>query len=806
MSWLLLKILSWLPEILYDLFVELFGSYLDRKLPTYLTSNFFKSSKSAYKKNLIDIANVMPFLYKDLKVEVLNDFANIEVERITIDTKNFEEKSFFNNSLNSMLKDAKRVIFLGNAGIGKTTFQRHSILKILTNKKEVDFLYPQENPLPFYIPLKAVDDSRRFPILNYILNNQTLFSETRSKSLKQLLKIVKNQGIFLFIDGYDEIQFLGGNTNFVKNELNLIFTSKHFTPITQIPKKPTEKDFYESIPSCRVWLSSRKEFYKLYPLQLERRVETRGLNVVAVAIRGIYENRYQLILNIFKKYPDHKHLLSAKFFLKEIDNADDKGMIDLSYNPLFLTIMSYVYVRKVIDKKDYKVKSAKNYYDLITECIDLLLIDLDKHKAIGLNEPDKEAELNIRNAYVLEKKEFLPYFATELFFDSKPVFDIHYLNKKVVRFFELNPNFDKSVEIIKRLLNDPYNKINFSYQLILQGLFVLIDKQNHIDLYDFPHKRFREVLAIQYFEKFGYDLLIENADKENLSELWVAIFQISKQRENLFYALLKYSKISTKPDYVSKLLINCLKQVSPNFPSSRILEKFITHCIESNSSFNLSSDLLEVCGFQFSKFFSEYIHRKFYESLENKHLFSMSICCFFILKFNEPLMEELSEKVFLPLLEEKNDFANQIILTYPKIAKFINQSIQTNDFTKYLIYISGLYSDILSKIPENELFQKNHFSEDCFIVTEIIVNNLKTPEKVEEVQQTEFNKFKTRIKGKVFFDVSFLDNLPYPWSVESRKIILEKSRINYLIYEEIVKLLLEYYKKTEKKMKIFNDW
>ena len=154
----------------------------------------------------------------------------------------------------------------------QTTFQRFTILTILRNKSKPDFLGTKESPIPFYVPLKAVENIVEFPILKYLIANSSFLSRmNRTEALKKLRGYAEKSRLFL-LDGYDEIQFAAGQggAGFIQQELNLIMGTERFPAYTLNPddKKAGFKDLYVSLSKCRVWLSSRWEFYEQHRLEM----------------------------------------------------------------------------------------------------------------------------------------------------------------------------------------------------------------------------------------------------------------------------------------------------------------------------------------------------------------------------------------------------------------------------------------------------------------------------------------------------------------------------------------------------------
>jgi predicted NACHT family NTPase len=354
----------------------------------------------------------MPFIYKDLEAEVINDFVDVEFQNLEIGNLRLMAAS---DRLNlddyERLRRYNHVLFLGNAGIGKTTFQRRAIITLATKRKDAQFVWDGEVRLPIYVPLKAIDNSAPYPILNYILRYNPLFSQ--AGGLEKLIDLASHRKLSLFLDGYDEIPFTGGGSNFVQIELGLILFPASIEE--SVVKNTTFKEFYEALPETRVWLSSRREFFEQNPIPCPTAKSMNPTRLTAVELIGIGNNRIKLAKNIFDKYrrraKKYEEILSEEYFLFDIESSNDNELKRLSYNPLFLTVMCYIYAQKAIDANSFKVTWANNFEGLVFECINLLLNDLHEIKARDLPAAHRAALLTRRNAFLEEKQLFLQYFA-----------------------------------------------------------------------------------------------------------------------------------------------------------------------------------------------------------------------------------------------------------------------------------------------------------------------------------------------------------------------------------------------------------
>lgn len=486
------------------------------------------------------------------------------------------------------LKRNLKLLFLGSAGIGKTTFQRRTILTIINNKSDSKFLYGKEKPIPLYIPLKAIDNSDQFPIYRYIVNNNPLFANRFG--LDRFIRYAESRLLFLFIDGYDEIPFTGGTRNFVQEELGMLLGLV----------QPGKNTHYEALANCRVWLSSRKEFFEKNPIaSIGSKSNTHKEGIAAIELKGIGNNRIKLVSKIFDKYrirsKEYYEFLNEEYFLFEIDDSDDEIKY-LSYSPLFLTVMCYIYAQKAVDEKNHKVEWAKKFDDLILECCELLLNDLDENKARDLPKAHKQALLTRRNLFVEEKKLFLQYFSIQLYFDNKPVFTMPYLKEQLREFFEVE---FKLPTILQDLDNDSASKPNIALQLIYQGVFVLVDTSRDEMFYDFPHRRFREVLASKYINTpERYERLLANAERKQFGEFLTVFFKseiysdLNFHNETLTLILHKALDHVVDKSFVGITLQFINLKPSHHNPS-KIITRFLTDAVLSDKQFRVSIKLLK---------------------------------------------------------------------------------------------------------------------------------------------------------------------------------------------------------------------
>lgn len=853
--WLLGKVGGFLWKLTDKVFVSVIASKVKDKLPASVSKKIKDKlpanmrgliegpSLQTYLKGLESALKGMPFIYRDLKEDVLNDFVDVTSQPIDLSTLK-DKKSYFGAEvgygeleLNERLKRSKKVLFLGDAGLGKTTFQRYIILNIINDRANVKCLEPKENVIPFFVPLKIVDNSKPYPILRHLLEKCSLLSP--ETGLRTLVQYARQQRLFLFLDGYDEIQFIGGKQgqNFVRDELSIMLMSgNYFTLDSNVPDELKPEDFYESLASCRIWLSSRKQFYdderhRLTPpppkgvkllskavmppetqpqlstaLKANRQVgEYKTPELFALELRGIGNNRVRLVRNIFSRYKEieeYKNLFSEKYFIDQIDEAPDKEISVMSNNPLWLTVMCYTYARKVIDKQDYRIQAASNFYDLVSECINLLLYDLDEDKARHLPDADRAGLLNTRNDFFPEKKAFLDYFASQLFIaeeTTKAVFDKDYIISRALEFFESHREFVDSERILNGLRGDVTNNPHFVDQLLFSGIFVIVDKQGDNTIYDFPHRRFREVLAAGHFHKYGYEPLILNLRKEGLSELLYVFFNRSSSQDEILGVLFDKLIEEPKSEYYTSLIKNCLKQSPPSYSPNRAIQKFLIKAIRADVPVALPVEISSCLKTDAD--FSDTLSDLFKESLGEEKLTSTMLCSYLLSRYDGSRLRELISTTLVPSLENRNRCAIQIVLGFGWIADYVEKRKNSQEFTDLLFYLKKVYPIIVQEYKGLPLAPKGQKPRSCYIVTDYVIKSVKNfalrmgmdvEEKIDEGLM--------RHKHKVYLAKEFLaeDELNFDRSI--RGLTIRVARMDYSMYSTIMSNIWEFNKSTSKQM------
>jgi hypothetical protein len=564
--------------------------WLPRVLPTTI---------STHRTEIRERLRRMPFIYKDLGTEVLTDFVEINIDTLDLETLQPHPGTRMLTTTDRV-RARRKALFIGDAGMGKTTFFRHVAISLASraNQAYQAYFLSGEKLVPFYVPLKAVSNLHPFPIIRYLLDNYRYLSGRNG--LERIVRLAGQRRVLLLLDGYDEIYVPpSGQRNFIYEELNFIFAGRE--PLMQSTPEPSYTRLGERLQLCRIWLSGRREFYQQHPLSLKPfQLGEMGkmIDFVALTLIGI-SSREALIEKIFDIYREreekYNESLDAESFLHDIDLSGDEERTVLSYNPLFLTVMCYLYVHGLGDGSDFagvQDPAAGSMSRIILECIDLLLSDLDEYRVRDLPFAQRQAFRKRRTLYTLEKREFLAFFAHKLIAEGKPVFTEDSLRESARQFFLEEFNSEYSLEIVRGLDAKQKSAHQFVGQLINQGLFV-VDLRQGVTLYDFPHRRFREVLAARYVGNTGgLERVLANIGQGHYSEFLYVFFNASNQQDAVLREI--FQRILTAPEnrYFGDLALNCLRHRPESYNAAPVFQEFIRNRLDERAAFMLPEAML----------------------------------------------------------------------------------------------------------------------------------------------------------------------------------------------------------------------
>lgn len=505
----------------------------------------------AYKNRLLARMAEMPFLYKDMKLSAKDDYVEPQMATAVDDL----QRSKGNPALDcriplSRFHESRRAIVFGEGGFGKTTLFRHIIIRSLQQTRAKKIL-DGKRLVPVFVALKTVRSSSDFPLIDSICASDPYFEGERG--LKRLLRLAKRKRLLLFLDGYDELPHAGGMEH-IRRELETIF-GKYIESRPTFFEAEKHGDLYRAIQGCRVYLSSRREFFFYSPFSF-------GVDVQKWIVKGLDDRRIELVEKIFDNYKQGGVSstgvdLDPELFMQQLKRAGDDGLRDFSKSPLFLTVMCFVYVS---DMRRSGVSSVFDYgaRQIIKECIRLLVSELDVAKASGLTGAQKLAVINRRSSYPEEKMDFLGFFSVRLYESGMGVFERGFINSVAGEYFRSVSSSDSKDEISRGLMVSDAT-VNVVEQIVLSGIFVLVDRGSGVDYFDFPHRRFREVLAVSYFDDpRGAQSLKRSLLDPSYGELLLVYIEQSQYRGVLLQGMMEAVKNGVSSARVGALLVSAL--------------------------------------------------------------------------------------------------------------------------------------------------------------------------------------------------------------------------------------------------------
>lgn len=621
--WTLIQLVVW------PLIIEVVGGKLEKRAPDNLpeTRSLMVSPLNligwwSLRKHLKEQAeNIrrMPFVFKDVVgvEDLLDNF--IDPDTTNIDLRSYDPRPKPPASTHTYidtLRDNRKAILLGQAGVGKTTFQRHTVLTVIKTPDTVKYLVQGEKVVPVYIQLRLVDNSRPFPLHRYLHEKIPYLSGKWGN--RRLNKLASAGQLFLFLDGYDETPFTlpqqsiqskegarnaghgstvapvnspAEQTNYLRDELKLLMSPNMSRIVTQAGQPPAIVEFYRQLQVCRVWLTSRKDFFLDQTPFAQHEIPNTGL--AALEITGV-DSRQKLIEKMFAKYKliqEHPDLFEPSLFFNLI-NRDIGELQKLSNNPLLLIIICSIYAHEVVRTRNPRVQIANTLDAIIEKYLYLLLEGLDEGRNEDLKSPaKKEWQKEGRGLYISEKREFLEYFAARLFIENIATFSKQFIYEKARTFFTNESASPNKLEILRGFEQRP-GPYDFVGQINNSGILVVAEGIRKKDYrYDFPHQRFRELLAAQYFENHSFDFIIQNLHQPALKGLLYVFFRITAHKDDIIVALLDRIAIDPKyTEYYLRIFSSCLEQ-NPDYKPKEAFKRFFSKCIDSDILFDIPREL-----------------------------------------------------------------------------------------------------------------------------------------------------------------------------------------------------------------------
>ena len=574
-----------IPEIIASIAVKLGEKGLDHAI-----KYGWPVPQSRHRKTLSAALRKMPLVYKDLALDVVTDFVDIRLGGVTPDSgKSDAETPGDTSRLFVGMRDFRRVVFVGEAGIGKTTMCRFAIQSIFGLTRVSPPIHPAESPLPFYVPLKAVDNSAPYPIQRYLLHNYIYLSGERGKH--RLAKLAQARRLVLFLDGYDEASYSGGS-EFLSRELRLLMGDRSEFAANS-PQVADDSPLYRALREGRIWLTSRAEFLRANPVRF-------GRDVVQLEPQGVETHRVRLAKNIFeyhrKRQDPGAQSLNAELFIIQLAEVGDESLQSISHNPLFLTVLCYLYAnawRQGLAPKDVLRRA---FYELIAESVRLLIVEIDEQKTLDMPQSERESFL-ARRAYHSEAKiAFLQHLSAQTYLQNRSVLDASWVLTTARDFFSIICTLPDAPDIARNL-GSSNPSIDLIRQLVLSEIFLSVERPDGDVIYDFPHRRFREVLASAYWNNVaGSELLSARVADSAFSELIPTYVGFASYGKQVVQNIITYISNNEETFRHGEMLNNCIGSNSIRSDERDELFSELLRAVAGNSNSVVPRTLLHWCN------------------------------------------------------------------------------------------------------------------------------------------------------------------------------------------------------------------
>ncbi|MDB5011855.1 MAG: hypothetical protein JWQ25_57 [Daejeonella sp.] len=692
-----------LHSIIESISSGIIGDFIKEKIFTRNNIYWIKSiiyKKQRYYNELRGILKDMPFIYKDFDADVLSDFQSIEFRKrnskqflLRVDTdSNKRGKQPVLNSFKDFV-DVKKLLFVGSAGVDKSTLMRHIVLQIINSRKNEYFKNPNRI-IPVFVQLKGIGANLKSPILTHLITDITLFKN--KSGLETLKKHASNKELLIILDGYDEIQIIGGD-DYISYEISILFSFAFSKDQLNESKINTSYlDIYKLLCECRVYLTTREEFYNANSLE-HFEVPNRDFvlsafqqNFQALNLIGLGELRYNYVKKIFDKNVGRaaifKENLNPELFISELDSIYETELKELSLIPLYLTIMCFIYIDHI--RKEISVSNIwlTNMDKLIYECIMTLLSTSDLSKASKMSRGWREAFIKRRSDYPLEKLAFLEYFSFQLLLDGISIFDYEYLKKVSIYYFNKNSISENTKKILVGFTNSTRSNPDIAMQLLYSSIFTTVCLIKNEYSYDFPHRRFKDVLATRFVEKNdAISILLNNAENKNLFEFLIYFFKFCEYDRNREFIIVHFLAALDKPEslHYNELLVACLKEY-PYKDFYELLYINLKEWLDNNAAVRIKRELISPSFLTYSvvDFLYQYLSN---ENSENYNTVNFAL---------DLMLNFGNDKLDVSLLESfpfASTLVGQVIFKkYEYLSKFTKGQKTADEVLNALVDLSGI--------------------------------------------------------------------------------------------------------------------
>lgn len=281
----ILKIL--IPEVIKQFTLPIYNGLkkITKEAHNRIQVSFDLCFSEYLERNYERYSKTKTLLYREVPVNIKDFYVRTD---LIINSKTVDEKKFINE-----IKKNKRLIILGSAGCGKSTFCKSIFIELIEQPVGI---------FPIFIELRHLNNSSDKSIYNFILNSMMAISPSFNK--EQLDYALKLGKVLVILDGFDEV-----NSEDRENiEKEILYLSNNYHGVKILLSSRFDNRF-----------SSWEEFYQYRVLELDKDKSLSLINKLD------YDEQV--------KQP----------FLEELNKTLYQSHESFASNPLLLTMMLLTY-------------------------------------------------------------------------------------------------------------------------------------------------------------------------------------------------------------------------------------------------------------------------------------------------------------------------------------------------------------------------------------------------------------------------------------------------------------------------------
>ncbi|WP_382158654.1 NACHT domain-containing protein [Hydrogenophaga sp. ANAO-22] len=618
--------------------------------------------EGVYLRRVAKEVESMPVIYRSIELSTRTEYVEASLNKLRGAADSLRSRRGVEAT---KLRDydvnrARRIVWLGEAGIGKTTLLRKTVLDIASRQINEESLIKQDGLIPVYVPLKAVSISHPAPVLHYILNSIDYFRGNWGR--QRLLRLARNKRLAIFLDGYDEIPYLN-NARHIERELGVLLSNDIFVD-TWLSPSQNYGEIHRAMQTCRIWMTSRKEFFFAHKVSLSK--------ASCFEVCGLPNNGDELIHKILTYYQqkivrDGGKPLDEGAFLSSLKTGIKVGLDDLSNNPLFLTILSYAVFEAMRSGNDASNVWSHGQGGIISACANQLLLEIDKEKFEPLSSIDRFRLRSNRARWAHQKLLIVRRVAWRGYERGIAIYSLADIESVARELLNEAKGIQDRSELMRGIGSDDYS-VNVVAQICYSGVLVGILNSEREVVYDFIHRRFRESLAMQcVLEDVGVERLCDLVHVPTMSELVLVVAREEGRWHQLSLATMERIFVLARERqdhwHVSVLLAGLFQLPADSTDKRYVFNQLMDKCFNRHVYPVLDRRLLDFLNQNnYSSHFRDLTLASIHAAADASDSAKISFCLP-ILHVIDPHEHDIQVEKILDACSNLNDFARSILTT-----------------------------------------------------------------------------------------------------------------------------------------------